>query len=110
MIIKFLKSCDMWEDDFTGWYDLYSIDNIQVYPVNDYDNTEIPEWVMERFEETLNGSKMDCENVILALYYDLIITSSDNCTFDEFYQDNVYNIEYLEKRLKDKLNVTIEFV
>lgn len=81
MLIKFLKSYDMWEDECNGWYDLYSIDNIQVYPVNDYDNTEIPEWVMERFEETLNDSKLDYENVILALYYDLIVTSTGNCTF-----------------------------
>ena len=110
MLIKFLKSYDIWEDDCTGWYDLYSIDNIQVYPVNDYDNTEIPEWVMERFEETLNGSKLDYENVILALYYDLIVTSTDNCTFDDFYRDNVYNIEYLEKRLKDKLWIVVEVI
>ena len=58
MLIKFLKSYDMWEDDCTCWYDLYSIDNVQVYPLNVYDNTEIPKWVIERFEETLNGSKL----------------------------------------------------
>lgn len=109
MIIKFLKSYDIWEDDCTGWFDLYSVDGVQVYPKSEYDyDTVIPDWVVEKFEETLNGSKMDYENVILALYYDLIITSNDSCTFDEFYQENVYNIAYLEKRLKDKLNVTVE--
>src|SRR5574343_453213 len=110
MLIKFLKSYDMWEDDYTCWYDLYSIDNVQVYPLNDYDNTEIPKWVIERFEETLNGSKLSYDGVILSLYYDLIITSSDDCTFDDFYLDNIYNTEYLEKRLKDELWVTVEVI
>lgn len=109
MIIKFLKSYDIWEDDCTGWFDLYSIDDFQVYPKSEYDfDTVVPVQLVEKFEETLNGSKMDYENVILSLYYDLIITSNDCCTFDEFYQENAYNITYLEKRLKDKLNVTVE--
>ena len=110
MLIKILKSHDMWEDDCTGWYDLYSVDEVQVYPTSDYDDTPIPSWVFEKFEETLDGSKTCYENMILALYYDLLITSTDDCTYDEFHNDNIYNIKFLEKRLKDKLNVVVETV
>ena len=30
MLIKILKSYDMWEEDCSGWYDLYSVDDVQV--------------------------------------------------------------------------------
>ena len=110
MLIKVLKSYDMWEDDCTGWFDLYSVDDIQIYPTSDYDNTPVPNWVYEKFDETLNGSKSDWKDLILSLYYDLIITSDDGCTYEEFYLENIYNIEYLESRLKDKLNVILEVV
>ena len=110
MLIKILKSHDMWEDDCTGWYDLYSVDEVQVYPTSDYDDTPVPNWVFEKFEETLNGSKCEYSDMILALYYDLLITSDDDCTYDEFHNDNIYNIKFLEKRLKDKLGVVVEVV
>ena len=48
--------------------------------------------------------------MILALYYDLLITSNDGCTYDEFHNENIYNIAFLEKRLKDKLGVIVEVV
>ena len=108
MLIKILKSHDMWEEDCWGWYDLYSVDDEQVYPINDYDFTPIPDWIVAKFDETLNGSKTSYENVILALYYDLLITSSDGCTYDEFHNENIYNTEFLKKRLKDKLGVIVE--
>lgn len=110
MLVKFLKSYDMWEDSCDGWYDLYSVDDVQVYPINDYDFTPIPDWIVDKFKETLNGSKINYESVILSLYYDLLITSSDGCTYDEFYNDNIYNINYLEARLKTKLGVIVEVV
>ena len=110
MLIKILKSHDMWEDDCTGWYDLYSVDDVQVYPTSDYDDTPIPSSILEKFEETLDGSKTCYENMILALYYDLLITSTDDCTYDEFHNDNIYNIKFLENRLKDKLEVIVEVV
>ena len=110
MLIKVLKSYDMWEDDCDGWFDLYSVDDVQIYPTSDYDNTPVPDWVYEKFYETLNGSKSDWKDFILSLYYDLIISSVDACTYEEFYLENIYNIEYLESRLKAKLNVTLEIV
>ena len=110
MLIKFLKSYDIWEEDCSGWYDLYSVDGEQVYPINDYDFTPIPDWIVAKFNETLNGSKTSYEDMILALYYDLLITSSDGCTYDEFHNENIYNIRFLEKRLKDKLGVIVEVV
>lgn len=110
MLIKVLKSYDMWEDDCTGWFDLYSVDDAQIYPVSDYDYTPVPDWVLEKFEETLNGSKTDWKDMILSLYYDLIITSVDGCTYEEFYLENIYNIGYLESRLKNKLNVILEVI
>ena len=100
----------MWEDDCTGWYDLYSVDDVQVYPTSDYDDEPVPSWVFEKFEETLDGSKTCYENMILALYYDLLMTSVDDCTYDEFHNDNIYNTKLLENRLKDKLGVIVEVV
>ena len=100
----------MWEEDCCGWYDLYSVDDEQVYPINDYDFTPIPDWIVAKFGETMDGSKTSYENMILALYYDLLITSSDGCTYDEFHNENIYNIRFLEKRLKDKLGVIVEVV
>lgn len=32
---KFIKSHDAWEEDCTGWYDLYSVDGFQYYPLSD---------------------------------------------------------------------------
>ena len=110
MLIRVLKSYDMWEEDCSGWYDLYSVNNEQVYPTNDYDFTPIPNWIVDKFEETLNGSKSSYEDMILSLYYDLIITPNDGCTYDEFYLENIYNVEYLENRLKLKLGVNIEVI
>jgi len=110
MLIKILKSYDMWEEYCIGWYDLYSVDDIQIYPVNDYDETPIPSSIFEKFEETLNGSKCNYSDMVLSLYYDLLITSTDGCTYDEFYNENIYNIEFIERRLKDKLDVTLEIV
>lgn len=110
MLIKFIKSYDMWEEHCTGWFDLYSVDDTQVYPTSDYDDVTVPKWVFNKFEETLNGSKMDYEDVILSVYYDLIINTHDNVTFDGFCLDNIYNIKYLEDRLEKKLNVVIEVI
>lgn len=103
MLIKILKSYDMWEDDCSGWFDLYSVDDVQVYPTSDYDDTPVPNWIYEKFDETLDGSKSDWKDMILSLYYDLIITSNDGTTYEEFYLENIYNIEYLESRLKVNL-------
>ena len=110
MLIKILKSYDMWEEDCSGWYDLYSVNNEQVYPTNDYDFTPIPNWIVDKFEETLDGSKSSYDDMILSLYYDLIIASNDERTYDEFYLENIYNVEYLENRLKLKLGVDIEVI
>ena len=110
MLIKILKSHDIWEEYCSGWYDLYSVDDEQVYPINDYDFTPIPDWIVDKFDETMNGSKTSYDNVILALYYDLLITSSDGCTYDEFHNENIYNIAFLEKRLKNELGVIVEVV
>lgn len=93
----------MWEDDCSGWFDLYSVDDVQVYPTSDYDDTPVPNWIYEKFDETLDGSKSDWKDMILSLYYDLIITSNDGTTYEEFYLENIYNIEYLESRLKVNL-------
>ena len=110
MLIKVLKSYDIWEEDCSGWYDLYSVNNEQVYPTNDYDFTPIPNWIVDKFEETLNGSKSSYDDMILSLYYDLIIASNDECTYDEFYLENIYNVKYLENHLKLKLDIDIEVV
>ena len=110
MLIKILKSHDMWEDDCTGWYDLYSVDDVQVYPTSDYDDTPVPSWVFEKFEETLNGSKMEYSDMVLALYYDLYVFKTERANFDLFLEHNMYTIIYLEKILKDELNLVIEVV
>ena len=110
MLIKILKSYDMWEEDCSGWYDIYSVDDEQVYPTNDYDFTPIPDWIVDKFDETMNGSKTSYENMILALYYDLLIPTSDKCTYDEFHNENIYNTKFLEKRLKDELGVIVDVV
>lgn len=110
MLIKILKCYDMWEDDCTGWYDLYSVDEVQVYPTSDYDETPVPNYIFEKFEETLNGSKFTWEDLILSLYYDLIVYKTERANYDLFVEHNQYSVSYLEKLLKDKLNVVLEIV
>ena len=58
----------------------------------------------------MDGSKSSYEDMVLSLYYDLIITPNDGFTYDKFYLENIYNVEHLESRLKLKLGVMIEVI
>ena len=113
MNIKIIKSNDMWDGDCGGWYDLYKVDEHFIYPLSDWwDNPPVPQDVIGKFNETLNGSKIRYGDIIKALYWDLLLTPNDvTVDFDEWCEDNWGQCTgWMEDRLKDKLGVAIEIV
>ena len=70
MNIKIIKSHDHWEEDCSGWYDLYKVDEYFIYLLSDWwENDHVPQDVLDTFKETLNGSKIRYSDMIKLLYW-----------------------------------------
>lgn len=112
MKIEIIKSHDMWEEYCSGWYDLYKVDDHYFYPLSDWwDNDKIPDDLYNRFNETLNGSKTTFDDMIKALYWDLVLTSDDvDSDFDTwcYYTEN--SVNWMLKRMSQKFNISIVIV
>lgn len=111
--IKIIKSNDMWDEDCDGWYDLYKVDGHFIYPLSDWwENDPVPQDILSKFKETLNGSKIQYGDMVKSLYWDLLLTSNDiTVDFDEWCEDNWGQCtNWMEGRLRDKLGVFIEVV
>lgn len=90
MDIKVIESNDVWDDYCGGWYDLYSVDSHFIYPLSDWwDNDPVPKEVLNKFSETLNGSKVRYDDMIKAIYWDLLMTSEGVwSSFEDWCDDN----------------------
>lgn len=111
MKIEIIKSHDMWEEDCSGWYDLYKVDDHYFYPLSDWrDNDKIPDDLYSKFNETLNGSKTTFDYMIKALYWDLVLTSADvDSDFDTWcYIEN--SVDWMLNRMSQKFGITIVVV
>lgn len=100
---KFIKSYDCWEEDDRGWYDLYSVDGYQYYPLSDFvDTIDIPSSMLQQLPNVIDGSKTDWEDVILSLYYDLFLKGVANgfeVDYDEWYNHNIKDWDWVEECL-----------
>ena len=109
--IEIIKSHDMWEEDCDGWYDLYKVDEYYFYPLSDYwDNPEVPTELYKKFEMTLDGSKSTYDDMIKALYWDLVLTSMDVDMDFDTWCDSESCVNWMEKRMRDKFNINIKVV
>lgn len=113
MNIKIIKSHDQWEEDCSGWYDLYQVDEYFIYPLSDWwENDPVPQDVLDAFKETLNGSKIRYCDVIKALYWDLVLSEDNNGVCFDDWLDEVWgkSVAWMEKDLRDSFDVVIEVV
>jgi len=112
MKIEIIKSHDMWEEDCSGWYDLYKVDDHYFYPLSDWwDNDKIPDDLYVKFTETINGSKTTFDDIIKSLYWDLVLTSNDvDSDFDTwcYYTEN--SVNWMLKRMNQKFGISIDVV
>lgn len=111
MKIEIIKSHDMWEEDCSGWYDLYKVDDHHFYPLSDWwDNDKIPDNLYDKFNETLNGSKTTFDDMIKALYWDLVLTSNDvDSDFDTWcVAEN--SVDWMLNRMSEKFGISIVVV
>ena len=110
MNIEVIKSHDMWEEGCTGWFDLYKVDQYFIYPLSDWwDNDEVPDELLSRLEQTLDGSKLDFFEMIKSIYFDLFEVGKKGLDYD-IWRNTTDGVSNLEKELKDKLNVSISIV
>lgn len=98
----------MWEEDCSGWYDLYKVDNHYFYPLSDWwDNDEIPDDLYKKFNETLNGSKTTFEAMVKSLYWDLVLTSYDVDSDFDTWCDLENSANWMLNRMSQNFNISI---
>lgn len=64
----------------------------------------------DKFNETLNGSKTTFDDMIKALYWDLVLTSNDVDSDFDTWCDSENSVDWMLNRMNQKFNISIVIV